>query len=151
MDSALTNLITDDRVVIRRRVRDWRQAIAAAAEPLVADGSITPDYVHSMIRSVEKYGPYIVLTPHMALAHARPEGGVNREAMSVMTLAEPVEFGHEENDPVSIVFCLAAVDNDSHLQALRQFVVVAKDAPRLERLVQASSVRQFQQVLHESG
>lgn len=33
---------------------------------------------------------------------------MNRQTMSVMTLAEPVYFGHAENDPVSIVFCLAA-------------------------------------------
>lgn len=145
----LTNLITDDRILIHQRVDDWRHAITAVAQPLVADGSVTPEYVRAMIRAVETYGPYIVLTPHMALAHARPDGGVARQAMSVLSLAEPVEFGHEENDPVSIVFCLAAVDDDSHLHALREFVDLAKDADRLGRLIRANSVDEFQRILHE--
>ena len=149
MGSTLTELITDERVTISAHVGHWRDAIRTAAEPLVADGSITESYVTAMIQAVEEFGPYIVLTPGLALAHARPEGGVNRQAMSVMTLAEPIEFGHPDNDPVAIVFCLAAVDDDAHLEALRQFVTVIKDRPRLERLISATSVEQLQRVLRE--
>ncbi|MFT0846404.1 PTS sugar transporter subunit IIA [Actinomycetaceae bacterium L2_0104] len=146
---ALSELVTEDRVILHRTVDDWRQAIAAVAAPLIADGSITPAYVQSMIRAVEEFGPYIVLVPHIALAHARPEGAVNRQAMSVMTLAEPVDFGHTENDPVSIVFCLAATDNRSHMNALKSFVAIAGDSARTARLVAATTVAEFHQILDE--
>ncbi|AYD89048.1 PTS sugar transporter subunit IIA [Actinomyces sp. 2119] len=147
MDSALTDLITDDRVVIRQRVNDWRQAITLAAEPLVSDGSVSRAYVRSMIRSVETYGPYIVLAPHTALAHARPDGEVYRQAMSLLTLSDPVTFGHEDNDPVSLVFCLAAVDSASHLAALQQFVSLVTDVTRLRLLVAARTVTELQRAL----
>jgi len=151
MSTALTDLITDDRVVIHRDVATWQQAIAAVAEPLLADGSITDEYVEAMIDAVHRFGPYIVLSPHLVLAHARPEAGVNRQAMSVMTLKHPISFDHPENDPVDIVFCLAAVDADSHIQALKEFVVIAGDRPLQEQLVAAATVQEFQRILRREG
>ncbi|MDO4901468.1 PTS sugar transporter subunit IIA [Actinomyces sp.] len=149
MSTALTDLITDDHVIIHKHVTTWQQAIAAVAEPLLAEGSITAAYVDSMIAAVDQFGPYIVLSPHLVLAHARPEAGVNRQAMSVMTLAEPISFNHPVNDPVDIVFCLAAVDNDSHLKALREFVAIAGDRPKQERLIAAQTVDEFQRILRQ--
>lgn len=146
---ALSELVTDDRVVLHQVVDDWREAIALVAAPLVADGSITSAYIQSMIGAVEEYGAYIVLVPHVALAHARPEGMVKRQAMSVMTLEEPIEFGHKENDPVSVVFCLAATDNRSHMDALKSFVSIAGDSARIARLVAAATIDEFQEILRE--
>ena len=149
--AALSELVTDDRVILHQVVGDWREAISAVAAPLIADGSILPAYVDSMIKAVDEFGPYIVLVPLIALAHARPDGAVNRQAMSVMTLAEPVYFGHAENDPVSIVFCLAATDNRSHMDALKSFVSIAADSQRVARLTAASTVTEFQQILREAA
>jgi len=42
--------------------------------------------------------------------------------MSLITLRTPVNFGHRKNDPVKIVVCLCAVDNNSHIKALSQLV-----------------------------
>lgn len=36
-----------------------------------------------MIESVEEYGPYIVIGPHLALAHARPEDGSLKLGLSL--------------------------------------------------------------------
>ncbi|WP_103061876.1 PTS sugar transporter subunit IIA [Actinomyces qiguomingii] len=147
MSTALTDLITDDRVIIHKDVDTWQQAIAVVAEPLLADGSITIQYVKAMIEAVDRFGPYIVLSPHLVLAHARPDTGVKRQAMSVLTLKHPISFNHPENDPVDIVFCLAAVDADSHIQALKEFVAIAGDRPLQERLVAAGTVAEFQRIL----
>lgn len=71
---ALSELVTDDRVILHQVVGDWREAISAVAAPLIADGSILPAYVDSMIKAVDEFGPYIVPTvPHIALAHAGSE------------------------------------------------------------------------------
>ena len=121
---ALSELVTDDRVILHHVVDDWREAIAAVAAPLVADGSILPAYVQSMIKAVEEFGPYIVLVPH-------------------------VRFGHQENDPVMIVFCLAATDNRSHMDALKSFVSIAADAQRVTRLAGAQSIAEFQKILRD--
>lgn len=56
-----------------------------------------------MIRAVNDYGPYIVIGKHMALAHARPEDGVNKLGVSVATIEQPIDFGNPEMDPVKII------------------------------------------------
>lgn len=147
MTTTLAEMITEDRVIVHSSATTWQTAIKAAAAPLVADGSIEPAYVDAMIGAVEKFGPYIVLGPHVALAHARPDGSVNRQAMSILTLEHPVAFGHSDHDPVSVVFCLASQDSTSHLSALKSFVRIAGDPDRTDRLAAATSTPEVLQVL----
>ena len=77
-----------------------------------------------MITSVEEKGPYIVVAPGFAFAHARPSDAVHRTAMSWVRLARPVEFGHASNDPVSLVVALSAKDQKAHLQAMRSLATL---------------------------
>jgi PTS system ascorbate-specific IIA component len=108
-------------VLLQRSAESWREAISFAGEGLVAAGATTAAYTQAMIDVVEENGPYIVIAPGFALAHARPSAEVLRWGMSLVTLAEPVEFGSAANDPVSVVFSLAALDHDKHLELLSEF------------------------------
>ena len=49
----------------------WRNAVRAAAALLVEVGATTPEYGERCIGSAEELGPYFVLSPGVALAHAR--------------------------------------------------------------------------------
>lgn len=100
------------------KVADWREAIRAAGEILVEVGSCETAYIDTMIQAVEELGPYIVITPHVALAHARPSADIKKADMSLVVLDEAVEFGSESNDPVKLVFAFCATDNESHLELL---------------------------------
>ncbi len=71
----LKDLLTADRIQFTDDKLDWREAIRLASAPLIEDGSITQNYVRAMIDSIETTGPYIVLTPGVALPHARPSEG----------------------------------------------------------------------------
>jgi PTS system ascorbate-specific IIA component len=57
----------------------------------------------------------------------------------VVTLARPVEFGHRDNDPVSLVVGLAAPDADSHLGALATLADFLSDEGRREDLLAATT------------
>jgi PTS system ascorbate-specific IIA component len=97
-----------------------------------------------MVATVEDLGPYIVIAPGLALAHARPTAAVNRTGLSWVRLAEPVSFGHAKNDPVSLVVGLAATDHDEHQRALAEFAGIFADAEarkQLEAAPDAASVR----------
>jgi len=100
------------------KVTTWKDAIIAAGEILVEAGSCTMEYVNAMIAAVEELGPYIVITPHVALAHARPSSQVYKSDMSLVVLDEAVEFGSVANDPVKLVFAFCAKDDEGHLQQL---------------------------------
>ncbi|MHB9144285.1 MAG: PTS sugar transporter subunit IIA [Symbiobacteriia bacterium] len=97
---------------------DWQDAVRICGRLLVAVGAVEDRYVDAMLRVVHDLGPYVVLAPGFAMPHARPEDGVLRPALSLVTLRTPVCFGHPENDPVDIVVGLAATDAGEHVEAL---------------------------------
>jgi len=111
-------MLEANRVKTGVKVATWKEAIKEAGEILVEVGSCTVEYINAMIASVEELGPYIVITPHVALAHARPSSQVNQTDMSLVVLNEAVEFGSVGNDPVKLIFAFCATDNESHLQQL---------------------------------
>lgn len=92
-------------------------AIRAAGSLLVASGRTTSEYTDQMLAAVEEFGPYIVIAPRIALAHARPSEAVLETGLSLAVLAEGVNFG-SPNDPVRLVFGLAAKDHDGHISVL---------------------------------
>ncbi|HLR96791.1 MAG TPA: PTS sugar transporter subunit IIA [Jiangellaceae bacterium] len=104
----------------RRSAADWQEAIRLACALLEQRAAVRPEYADRCIATVEEHGPYIVLTPGIALAHARPEEGVERLGVSVVTLSEPVEFGHPDNDPVDVVFAFGSPDDEQHLAVLAE-------------------------------
>lgn len=105
-------------VAVAVDVDDWREAIRAACALLVNAHAVEERYVDHCIALVEEQGPYIVLAPGLAFAHARPEDGVRRLSLAVATLTKSVEFGHDENDPVDLVFAFGSPDRDQHVGLL---------------------------------
>lgn len=115
--------ITNEKLIkLKVKAKDWEDAIRQSASVLVENNKATEAYVDAMVNSAKSSGPYIVITKHVALPHARPEAGVKEIAIGIATLENPVEFGNDENDPVKYVFCLSAIDNNSHLRAMSELV-----------------------------
>ncbi len=80
-------------------------------------------------------GTYAVIAPGIVLLHARPEDGVLKPGLAMVTLSTPVNFGHTENDPVDLVFALAATDKTSHLQGLQELAQLLSDGEVLKGLM----------------
>lgn len=128
-------------------VADWRDAIRAAGDRLVASGATTSDYTDEMLAAIDEHGPYIVIAPGFALAHSRPSPAVLRTGISWVSLAEPVEFGHAQNDPVRLVVGLAAVDHDGHLEVLSAIAELLQDPAALDELLAADSPAALRELL----
>lgn len=139
----LSDMIGKSNILLGQSPSDWTRAIAAAAQPLLTARCIEPRYVDGMIASVKKFGAYIVIAKGVALAHARSEDGVRSLGLSVMTLKEPVDFGSSENDPVKIVFCLAAPDATAHLDLMRALVRIIDEDWKIADLASADTVERF--------
>ena len=104
-------------IKLLRTAPDWREAIRMSCEVLEADGTIEENYKEDIIACVEKYGPYIVIAPNIAMPHSQ-EGakGVHKTAIAFMKLKKPVSF--EEGNPeldAQLFFTLAACNNEQHL------------------------------------
>lgn len=118
----LSELVNEKSIRLNVSCGSWQEVVREAGKILIEKGDITSEYVKAVIDNVNEMGPYIVITKGVALPHATNKVGVNKTAMSLLTLKEPVNFGNESNDPVKYVFMLAAKDADSHLDALQDLV-----------------------------
>ena len=145
--SALTRLLSPESIVLDASAADWRDAIQQAGSLLENAGHCTPDYTQSMIDTVAHNGPYIVLTPGLALAHARPSAAVQSTGLSFLRLSTPISFGHPKNDPVSIVIALAAADKTQHLDALSSLSTVLANSTRRAGLDKAATVEEVLELL----
>jgi PTS system ascorbate-specific IIA component len=138
-------------VVLGARAADWRAAVTLAGEALVRSGAAKPGYALEMIRMIEEHGPYVVIAPGLALAHARPGPQVLAGGLAVVVLATPVAFGHPHNDPVSVVLGLATGSADGHLESVAHLANIFNDATAVARLQAATTVEQVLGVMGESG
>jgi PTS system ascorbate-specific IIA component len=134
-------------VVLAATAEDWRAAVTLAGEALAASGSARPGYASEMIRMIEEHGPYVVIAPGLALAHARPGPEVLADGLSIVTLAEPVDFGHPYNDPVSVVLGLAIAPGGDHLGAVAAVANVFNDSTAIADLAAADSVEAVRAIL----
>ena len=122
----IKELITKETICFKDRVDSWEEAIRIGAEPLIKTGSINPGYVDDIIDNVNKHGPYIVITPGFALSHAKSDH-VNSIGMSYLRLDEPVNFLDREDRSATVILTLAACDNTSHLDALKELSKILMD------------------------
>ena len=144
-----TTLLTKENILLQQESTSWQEAIKKAAQPLLRNGNVTKQYVEAMIQSVLDAGPYIVLMPGFALAHARSEDGVCRLGLSAMTLNTPISFG-SPNDPVKVIFCLAAIDPTSHLELMGELAEVLARDSIIDCLANVETPEAFIQLLEET-
>ena len=140
-------ILSIDHILTGVKAETWQQAVKAAGQILVDQGSITSEYIENMIRSVDELGPYMVLMPHFALAHAAPCAAVLRDDMSLIILDEPVVFG-SPNDPVKVILCLACTDKESHMNALTRVAEALMDETVFDALLGASTAVEAYEALN---
>lgn len=136
-----------EAIEIGAAASDWRAAVRVAADGLVRSGAATADYAAEMIRMIEEHGPYVVIAPGLALAHARPGPSVLANGLAIVTLAEPVDFGHPHNDPVRVVLALAMVAADEHLAAVAALANVFNDSSAIADLAAADSADAVRRIM----
>ena len=143
----LSALLPESAIRTGVEATDWRAAVQAAGDALAASGAAEPGYAQDMIATVETLGPYIVIAPGIALAHARPSPLVHHTGFSWVRLAQPVRFGHPENDPVELVIGLAALDDTAHIKGLAVLANLLDDDNRRAALMAATDAGALNQLM----
>ncbi|WP_427109881.1 PTS sugar transporter subunit IIA [Lysinibacillus xylanilyticus] len=145
----LTELLTKDTIQLANFVNTWQEAIHLAASPLLKHNKIEARYIEAMIQSIEKHGPYVVITPKVAIPHARHTEGVNELSMSLLSLQKPVLFGPEK--PVFLIIVLAAPDSASHLQALVDLTKILQEPNQIDSIIDCQHkddiIKEIQQIV----
>jgi PTS system ascorbate-specific IIA component len=139
--------LPDAAIELQATASDWRAAVELAGACLSRSGAAEAGYADEMIRMIDEHGPYVVIAPGLALAHARPGPEVLRDGLAAVTLATPVDFGHPHNDPVQVVLALAVHSPEHHLGMVAELANRFNDSDAVERLADASTADQVRAIL----
>jgi len=145
--SLLLNLLNKKTIKIDDEITNWKEAAKISGQLLVNTGKVEKRYIDAMIKSVEKYGPYIVIAPRIALFHARPEDGVKSMCMSLTVFKKGIIFNVPDKDPVKLVFVLGAIDNESHLKMLSDTMVLLQDEEVVNNIISSEEVDEIIQII----
>ena len=137
----LKEFVQEKHCVFYDSASDWKDAIHKACEPIIADGTVELEYADEIVRCVEKYGPYIILIPGVAMPHST-EGGalVHKTCISFMKLAKPVSF--DDQDPekyADLFFTIASENAEKHLEEMQQLAALLTDDAVVEDLHKVTS------------
>ena len=143
----LADAFGEGSILVKASVGNRSAAIELVGELLVASGKATNSYVQSMLEAVEKFGPYIVIAPGIALTHGKPSDEVIETGLSLLVLERAIEFQHSQNDPVQLVFGLAATDHESHIELMSELAEFLSDQNRVNSLLTCSDSSQIRSLL----
>ena len=136
----LPYLLAADTMQLGADVASWEQVVDRAGALLLAAGAVWPSYVEAMKDMIRLYGPYVVVAPGAALLHAGPDMGSKRLRFGLVVLREPVAFGHETNDPVSVALAFSAIDHATHVRAVGQAISLLANGDALREIRAARTV-----------
>ncbi|MCW6661715.1 PTS sugar transporter subunit IIA [Aerococcaceae bacterium NML201209] len=142
-------LIENNSIRLGLNATTWQEAVKLSIDPLIESGAVLPEYYDAVIASTEEYGPYYILMPGMAMPHARPEAGVQRDSFSLVTLTEPVTFS--DGKEVSVLIALAATSSQIHTSvAIPQVVALLEIENAVSRLEQATTAEEVLAMIDET-
>lgn len=136
--SLLHDFVEKKHCIFVDEAADWRDAIRIGCKPLVADGTIDDRYTEKVIKSVEDFGPYIVLIPGVAMPHSQQGAeGVFKTAIGFMKIEKPVYFESDEPDRyANLFFTLASCNPEEHLANMSQLAEMLGDDDLLNDLLE---------------
>ncbi|MBP2623660.1 BglG family transcription antiterminator [Streptococcus oricebi] len=143
----LDELITRKTYAKTDKVLSWQEAIALAAQPLLAMDKIEETYIKAMIDKVHEFGPFIDLGKGVAIPHARPDEGVKSLGMSMLSLEQPVYLLDDPAHEIRLLICIAAIDNQTHLKALTHLTAILRENENIKRLVEAKDFDEIADLL----
>jgi PTS system ascorbate-specific IIA component len=143
----LADAFGEGAILIKESVDTRSAAIEIAGELLVQSGKAKHSYVASMLEAVERFGPYIVIAPGIALAHGKPSEDVIETGLSLLLVKQAIEFQHAQNDPVQLIFGLAATDHESHIETMAKLAELLSDQDRVSTLLTSSDSEQIRVLL----
>lgn len=147
LQSHLSVLLPNERILIAEEKPEWHNAVWMAAEPLLEGNYINRNYVEKAIAMIEVEKHFIMIADGVVIVHAGIDDGVYAMGMSLLKLPEKISFnGYMEAD---IVFVLATPDMTSHLPALYELFDFLEDENSIQFLRRAQNSQQITHLIEK--
>jgi PTS system mannitol-specific IIA component len=142
--SLAATLLDPAAVRLAESAADRDEAIRRAGQALVDTGAVDPAYVTSMLEREQSISTFV--GEQVAIPHGTLEGKqfINRDALSFVRFAEPVDWGGLGE--VTVAIGIAAKDN-GQVEVLSELASILLDPDRAEALRSAGSVAEVIELL----
>lgn len=137
----LREFVEAKHYLFAKSVDNWQDAIRLSCKSLEEDGTVEANYAEDIIECVEKYGPYIIIMPNVAMPHSQ-EGakGVNKTAIGFMKLERPVSFDPNDGEKdAQLFFTLASCDPEQHIANMVKLSEMLLNEELVEELIKAET------------
>lgn len=132
----LQDVLPKEHIITHQPKVTRNSAIQQAVDILVAKSIVDINYGQDIINQLDAFGPYMVISPHIALIHAQHKHVRQGVGFSIVHFAEGIKFDHEQYDPVNVIITLATEQPQIHLNALRQLSELIMDETTRTHLLQ---------------
>ena len=144
------NLFKNELFLLTEDDLSWKEALELVGTKMVDGNYIEQSYHNEMISNVEQYGPYIVVIPGLALAHARPRNNVLEDTVGVLISKKGINF-ESKYDPVYLILAVAAKSDESHLEIFKNLSKVFLKNGSVNDLLESKDFNDFFSILKEKG
>lgn len=141
----LTDMLKPEYIQVVTEALDWRTAISLSAKDLLRDGYVEESYIREAIEHVENYGSYIIINQGIALAHARKEAGVHKDAIALLTARQGIQFdgGHT----VYLLFFFAQESDLDYVELMKDIVNLGSRQKDIKNLSQMPDAKQVHDLM----
>ncbi|MCL2400408.1 MAG: PTS sugar transporter subunit IIA [Defluviitaleaceae bacterium] len=143
----MSKIIREQALLIDDQKRTWEEAIRICGKLMVSLGSVEEGYIDAMVDVVNDMGPYIVIAPHIAFAHAAAGLHVIKNDLVLTVFKEPVIF-NSNNDPVHLLFGICALAPESHLELLKKLAKVIEPEKVYQELINCNSTAEIYRIIN---
>lgn len=144
---SLRDMISVSNIRLKVECETPEEALRISGNLLVESENVLESYVDEVIRLQKSRPTYFVLAPGIALPHTSPENGALKEAIAIITLKNPIEFGDSDNNPVKYIFFLSALDNQRHIGAMGELLELMNNHMFLSLLDQSNDSNELMHYL----
>lgn len=136
-------------IKLKEECNDWKEVVFKGVGLLEENGFVNEIYKKKIIEKFYEFGPYMVIAPEIVLLHARPEDGVIKTGLSILTLKNPINFGSELNDPVKLVFSFCSIDNKDHMVLLSNLMKLLMSKDDVENLINENNIENVKKIIEK--
>lgn len=135
--------------LVNQKCKNWKDAINLGVDLLVENHAATNDLKQAIIEVINQHGPYFVIAPKLALAHASPKNYCLKPALSLVVFKDVVPFSDDDKHNVNVLVTLSAPDSSSHMDLIAKFAKIFGNKTIIDKLVNSNSVNEIKKILEE--
>ncbi|GEO46474.1 transcription antiterminator BglG [Companilactobacillus paralimentarius] len=114
----------------------WLDVLHTGCRMLSQQEIIEPRYENEIVKLIKKYGPYMLISDDIFMAHASPKNGSNRVGISMVLLDNPVIIA-EKNQKVNVscMFVLSPGSNHEHDRVLEELISIVRNTEKINKIL----------------